>query len=102
MEWIWFILLFGIWILRLFSFLTRREHTPEIRFLIDVFRLNRFIYKLKGLVFLLKHLPLCFQGSPIKPLPKNVLERFKFYVDRLFGLYQLTPFLVDRSRDKKK
>ena len=99
MELIWVILLLAI--LRFFRFLTRSDHTPGIRFLIDVFRLNRFIYKLKVIIYLLKHLPHCFQRSEIKPLPKNVLERFKLYVDCLYSLYKLYKFLVDRSRDKK-
>lgn len=99
MEFIWVILLLAI--LRFFRFLTRSNHTPVIRFLIHVFRLNRFIYKLKVIIYLLKHLPHCFQGSEIKPLPKNVLERLKLYVDCLFKLYRLYQFLVDRSRDKK-
>lgn len=50
MELIWVILLLAI--LRFFRFLTRSDHTPGIRFLIDVFRLNRFIYKLKVIIYL--------------------------------------------------
>ena len=64
-----------------------------------VFGLERSIFRLKLIVWLVKCVPLVFRGCEDYPVPKNIFERLAWYKKRFFRLFGLYKWMMD---DHKK